>query len=204
MTDLPILFSGPMVRAILEGRKTQTRRIIKPNQKDFCDPLLSYAFGRKQYSWPNARKANGDLIWFEPPWQLGEKLWVRETWHTLQKWDDLPPRLIVNDIDKIDYFADGYPRNPLWAWGKNRTCIFMPRWASRITLIVADVQVQRLQDITEDDARAEGFKNVGAFADYWDHLTKTHQWYENPWVSVVEFRAVFENIDKIKTIRGAG
>lgn len=195
MTDKPILFSGPMVRAILEGRKTQTRRIIKPHPKDLCDPLISYAYGRKQYSWPTARKANGDLIWCEPPWQLGEKLWVRETWaHILDfSGQDLGVQALC---DRGFYRADENANDSeIRRWTPS---IHMPRWASRITLIVTNVGVQRLQDITESDAKAEGFKSVSKFAEYWDSLTgQTPYFHENPWVSVVEFKPVFENIDRI-------
>lgn len=196
MAEKPILFSGPMVQAILDGHKTQTRRIIKPNQKDLCDPLISYACGRKQYSWPNARKANGDLIWFEPPGQLGDRLWVRETWAHILDFSGQDPgvqALCDRGFYRADKNANG---SEIRRWTPS---IHMPRWASRITLIVTNVGVQRLQDITESDAKAEGFKNVGEFADYWNGLTKTHQWHENPWVSVIEFKPVFENIDRIRT-----
>lgn len=197
MTDRPILFSGPMVRAILEGRKTQTRRFLAPA----CDannmPFVSVHHGL----WKRGK--NGIKVFID----RGDRLWVRETWKPHSSWSTTRP----SEIPKSHIFfgADQKyaPSNTQW-----RPSISMPRWASRITLIVESASCEQLQDITDSDAHAEGFKNVGAFADYWNGLTKTHRWYKNPWVSVVEFKSVFENIDTIgtrieameQTTRGAG
>lgn len=191
MTDRPILFSGPMVRAILEGRKTQTRRFLAPA----CDannmPFVSVHHGL----WK--RGQNGIKVFMD----RGDRLWVRETWAHIYDFLGQDPGVQAR-CDGGFYRADENAKDDeIRRWTPS---IHMPRVASRITLIVKDIQAERLQDITEDDARAEGFKNVGAFADYWNSLTKTHQWHENPWVYVVKFRTVFENIDKIKTMRGAG
>lgn len=172
MTDRPILFSAPMVRALLDGRKTQTRRILNPQpfvngfhysaelgdilcHNDYLPPAaLLRRFGKG----PNSYVASDleDGAEGMSGYYVGDRLYVRETWRTLQKVDCLKPKLLMDDVDKIDYRADGYPRNPLWAWGKNRVAIHMPRWASRLTLTVTDVRVQRLQDCSEEDAIAEG------------------------------------------------
>lgn len=179
MTEHPIIFSAPMVRAILDGRKTMTRRLLKPQPQE--DIGL----------WLAERKP--------ARWTRGDRLWVRETWRTLQKWDDDPPRRLMADIDKIDYAADGFPRNPLWAWGRTRASLHMPRWASRITLLVTDVRVERLQDITRGDCMTEGcpFPNiaqetdpVGWFCELWTHLNGADAWERNDWVSVTKFERV--------------
>ncbi len=158
MADRPILFSAPMVRALLDGRKTQTRRIIKPQPSPdvscagvFSDGMFAWMSGEPEdvESW----MFHGD---FKTPIQNGDRLWVREAWRTLQKWDDLKPSHLADDASKVTFEADPENRNALWAFGKLRPSMFMPRWASRLTLIVTDVRVERLQDISEADALAEG------------------------------------------------
>mgnify|MGYP003520273679 FL=1 len=140
MKERPILFSSPMVRAILEGRKTQTRRVIKPQPKLFADPNSEY-FGQP---WMPI----GGLIqsaWRFPYGQPGDRLWVRATWAMNQ-----PPS---GAIYRSDGECDGGPWKP---------SIHMPRWASRITLEVTGVRVVRLKGITESEAEAEGM----SFTDY--------------------------------------
>ena len=179
MTEHSIIFSAPMVRAILDGRKTMTRRLLKPQPQE--DIGL----------WLAERKP--------ARWTRGDRLWVRETWRTLQKWDDDPPRRLMADIDKIDYAADGFPRNPLWAWGRTRASLHMPRWASRITLLVTDVRVERVRDIRDADAEQEGVEailvppdggstpHIEGFIRLWTHLHGHDAWDANPWVSVTKF-----------------
>jgi hypothetical protein len=142
MTDRPILFSAEMVRAILDGRKTQTRRAIKPvptfngggaifdggdGQEDFVEPYWVF---------PKTCKYG----------QPGDFLWVRETW------TQYPIELNPEPCDAW-YKATSNGPPPPFKW---RPSIHMPRWASRITLEVKGVRVERLQDISEDDAKAEG------------------------------------------------
>lgn len=193
MKARPILFSAPMVRAILEGRKTQTRRVVKPQPVDpFTGRDLSA--GARPDSLPHC-----------PYGQPGDHLWVRETWQ--------PER--HNQCERITYAADGgvafvddsdVPRNwrrPKAARTGNITPLYMPRWASRITLEVTGVRVERLQDITEEDARAEGVEaddigKVGLpcysarqnFERLWESINGAGSWAANPWVWVVEFRRV--------------
>jgi len=214
MKTKPILFSGPMVRAILEGRKTQTRRIIKPQ------PDKIYEDGRPYWN-------IGGIRWPKCPYgEAGDLLWVRENWHTLQKWDDIKPSLMANDIDKIDYQADGYKRNPFWAWGKIRPSIFMPRAFNRITLAVTNIRVERLQAISESDAQAEGvhkvkIKNwndvyiagnhppgmvdieqpnssdpIHTFMELWQSINGPDSWDTNPWLWVVDFEPHICNVDE--------
>lgn len=169
MTDRPILFSAPMVRALLEGRKTQTRRIVKvPGIMGGRFPVLppeeiielepgEFRRGIFHYASTDALSGPYDLRF-----AVRDRLWVRETWRPHYLGDG------VWDLD-ISYAADGSRHMILdgdfgegdWLWPKgadrgNVPSIHMPRWASRLTLTVTDVRVQRLQDITEDDAIAEG------------------------------------------------
>ena len=145
--ERPIIFSGPMIRAILEGRKTQTRRIVKPN----CLSKLS-PYGR-----------------------TGDRLWVRETWgHNPEG-----PGYVYRSDGDFDMKFHG----DRW-----RPSIHMPRWASRITLEVTGVRVERLQDINEEDALAEGVEH--AFRSLWESINGPGSWDANPWVWVVEFRRV--------------
>ncbi len=162
MSEKPILFSAPMVRAILDGRKTMTRRVIRPQ------PTLTQEFpGRDSvWRWKNAQYSECILCDVLPtlcPYGVaGDTLWVRETWaefideftspddHTIlyradnaAMWQPISMRANFNPLN--------HEHNPKW-----RPSIHMPRWASRITLKVLDVRVERVAVITEDDARAEG------------------------------------------------
>ena len=139
MADRPILFSAPMVRALLDGRKTQTRRALKEDAV-LCLVLL----GRDVLMASTNRK----LL----PCAPGDRLWVREAWRAWAEFDKLPPRSIPPGAD-VQYLAD----DPLSPWvSRYRHARFMPRWASRLTLTVTDVRVERLRDISEADAIAEG------------------------------------------------
>jgi hypothetical protein len=221
MRERPILFSAPMVRAILEGRKTQTRRIIKLNGQlpEFCGPRGCQSdptcWGWEDGEWGDwitLEKEEGQRLgWrdLNAANQAGDTLWVREGWRTLQKWNDLAPRHLPDDQDKIDYLADGGVRNPLWAWGKGRPSIHMPRWASRISLKVTGVTVERLQDISRQDAMAEGvqcstcdamgqsacsgrgcFASIQAFQDLWTSINGAASWEANPWVVAYSFERI--------------
>lgn len=210
MKERPILFSAPMVRALLAGTKTQTRRIVKP-QPDFdtaravighhvddsnaaYDPLFNsiglregQAFGFVQ---PNIGCPYG---------RPGDRLWVRETWAVHAIFDGRAPR----DIDApVTYAADG-PMPDLI--GKLRPGIHMPRWLSRITLEITGVRVERLQDISEADASAEGCPLAlhlrivrpdrddsarGWYRNLWEQINGAGSWDANPWVWALEFRRV--------------
>ncbi len=147
MTERPILFSGPMVRAILEGRKTQTRRVLKEQPSGDVlevlppDPLYPHHW--------QFRYENGGVD-VPVPNQVGDTLWVREAWRPI---GDAPLSECVGTDDiKFHATTDEFEAS-VFKW---RPSIHMPRWASRITLKVIDVRVQRLQDISEADAIAEG------------------------------------------------
>lgn len=196
MTDRPILFSGPMVRALMEGRKTQTRRVfVPPPPFDFFDDI-------------SVELAAGVIT---PKYAPGDRLWVREAWRTLHTSDCLAPRHLAEDPSKVTFEADSHRRNPLWAFGKLRPSMFMPRWASRLTLIVTDVRLQRLQDISDGDAVAEGCPGHNSgwlddcspreeFQDLWNGLNaKRAPWVSDPWVVAITFVPHLCNIDKTET-----
>ena len=179
MTERPILFSGPMVRAILEGRKTMTRRVIKLQPTGAADVQYRVAAavtmpvsGRQQVC---------------PYGRVGDHLWVRETWAP-HAWPPTGP--------SYQYAADDqYPAPERW-----RPSIHMPRAASRITLEVLNVRVERLHDISEEDAKAEGVTLKGtsrydgeardAFEALWCGINGAESWDANPWVWRISFRVV--------------
>lgn len=170
MTDIPILFSAPMVQALLAGRKTQTRRLLNPQPiEPITPPLISFNHGRAEYSLgPKDRKASGDLLFRRLP-IFGDRLWVKETWNTFWLSQDLEESWPTAHIPKtdpreqnegrnhvvLDYATAGLPGTDAGK-GPWRPSIFMPRWASRLTLFVTDMRIQRLHDISEADALAEG------------------------------------------------
>ncbi|MGN7869350.1 hypothetical protein [Paracoccus sp. 22332] len=212
MGDKPILFSGPMVRAILEGRKTQTRRVLKP-VKGLTLGDLQDEGEREGNTIHCARHQVQD-----PSFARGDRLWVREAWRAGRGYDGASIRDIA-PWSRIWWEADEANVNA----GKLRPSIHMPRWASRLTLTVTDVRVQRLQDISEDDAVAEGAPvaahqyTPGArmcetdkswrtvtprlwFHELWDRLNakRGFGWDANPWVCAVTFTAYQRNIDQME------
>ena len=203
MTDRPILFSAPMVRALLDGRKTQTRRMIKA-RGDCC--LFDGSWSDCYVLDPGNAEWRARSIRFA----VGDRLWVKETWRAHRAYDQYRPGLIGTE-SRIWYEADG--RDNCDQHGKGRPSIFMPRWASRLTLVVTDVRVERLRTISEEDAQAEGVDRLvmddsGAFyagfpegtyrcgfAGIWTHINGAEAWEANPWVVAVSFDVIKENID---------
>lgn len=165
--ERPILFSSEMVKAILAGRKTQTRRIFKGLTPPDCIGNHSCVVedGAAKFHL-NERLAMHEGEWTKCPYGYpGDRLWVRETWRPVGPWE------CRDDKATVQYRADGeYRRRTGWpsefrikttdGADKWRPSIFMPRWASRITLEITDVRVERLQDISEADAIAEGVEPV--------------------------------------------
>lgn len=202
MKERPILFSGPMIRALLAGTKTQTRRAVKPRQ---CPDI-----GCELAAGEIAGEIGKTLYRLSPYGAPGDRLWVRETWARDSEDGALFYRADVgtgNEADdwqhNIDVGASGY------RW---RPSIHMPRAASRITLEITGVRVERLLDISQKDCIAEGIESVdaGVWRDYgfpepcvdgfatprksylslWEQINGPGSWYANPWVWVVEFRRV--------------
>ena len=178
MKERPILFSAPMVRAILSGSKSQTRRIVKARDLEWMDVHQ----GLREPD--NAERC--------PHGKPGDRLWVRETWH------DASSSLHSCAL----YRADGIDLH----WGKWTPSIHMPRWASRITLEVTGVRVETLQDIDLADALAEGISDTGAlildsagneqggpiaeYAVLWEQINGPGSWAANPWVWCISFSRV--------------
>lgn len=204
MKERPILFSGPMVQAILEGRKTQTRRIIK-NQNLVGAP--SHGFNAYEVEDIDGHRfwgfSSDDEDWECPFGQPGDRLWVRETWAHDGAIDDV--RAGIEDIMGPSiclgpYYGADYQEDIGLRW---KPSIHMPRWASRITLEIVSVRVERLQEISEEDAIAEGVNLGGSsmghkftakehFEGLWQSIyTKEGQtWNDHPWVWVVEFKRI--------------
>lgn len=201
MKERPILISAPMVRAILEGRKTQTRRVVRARNQDALRvspyPRPPWTDGRPFYGWDG----NVGHPLFCPYGAPDDRLWVREAWAAPHENDHLPPRLIPQDA-RIHYAATEDRGGLLW-----RPSIHMPRWASRITLEITDVRLQRLQDISWADAMDEGTMDWVseqdtpmrhlpaedariAYKAMWGATRGRGSWDANPWVWALTFRRI--------------
>ncbi len=198
--ERPILFSAPMVRAILEGRKTVTRRAVKIQPRTKGD-IGSYGQGQPFIRHPDPTKRNPECPYGRP----GDRLWVREAWAADAQLDGIAPR-DLSQGEPIMYPADGSVRQTgcaMISQGRGRPSIHMPRWASRILLEITAVRVERLQDISEDQAEAEGMNFLRHIPDadetltaaqlfecLWSSINGDESWTGNPWVWVVEFKRV--------------
>lgn len=189
MKDRPILFSGPMVRALLEGRKTQTRRVVKSQpQESFTEDYNPDGTVRQRVSygwswWPSADQTSlvccsGEMLARCPYGVPGDRLWVKHQ-HWRKRGTDSVPERVWDEWSQVlrsrDYAGDLEDRHATqWDVAEvgdfaRKPSIYMPRWASRITLEVVGVRVERVEDITEADAMAEGAeRNVveGSEADW--------------------------------------
>ena len=205
--ERPIIFNSEMVRAILDGRKTMTRRPLEPQPS--CAKVELYSTShwmrvprqhKKRRIWVPTSNS-GKVGIFERPYYVcphgdeGDRWWVRETFNTY--------RPFTGDIDYdlnnviVNYYAsDNEKYRDRVEW---RPSIHMPRWASRITLEITNVKVERLQEITEEDTRAEGIINplgclaLNIFPAYLYSLyakKSEYQWNNNPWVWVIEFKKI--------------
>ena len=157
--ERPILFSAPMIRALLDGTKTQTRRAVKRQFANDAEPAEmgktnehGHQLSGHSGMWWDDCEGNPETAARCPYGQSGDRLVVREAWRTIVEADALPPR-DLSPSHRIWYEAD-QPHQP--GFGRYRPGMFMPQWASRITLEVTEVRVERLQDISEADAIAEG------------------------------------------------
>lgn len=210
MKERPILFQGAMVRALLDGSKTQTRRIVKsqppegePIQSGLYHPTRTHRDG-EQYPGDEvcgAYTQDGEWALPCPYGQPGDRLWVRETFTAM-------PRKAAA-LYRADHLFEHMPKGDLgrdWNWTPS---IFMPRWASRILLEIVSVRVERLNDISEADAVAEGLTStaddaawhveheqhravnpVDSYASLWESINGAGSWDANPWVWCIEFKRV--------------
>lgn len=255
MKERPILMSAPMVRAIIAGRKTQTRRLVKPQPSESFLPYVGH-YQRTLVDRKEGEQFPDPVVRFgafdekeDYPCPYGkpcDRLWVRETWadvHPLQVAEGRyskegragipgPPSVEYRTIYAADgdyppiWYSDGhpfrtltcpgdferelYPKGTGWGWWPS---IHMPRWASRITLEVVSVRVERLQEISEADAIAEGVdafadgcgftiplpngklgawqrNPVDAYRNLWESINGSGSWAANPWVWVIEFKPI--------------
>ena len=193
MKEKPILFSGPMIRAILANTKTQTRRIFKPDRMtwDANGRYTTYAMRGGELSTTGSGPFKpSSWLHYCPYGQPGDRLWVRESFARV------PTACGSEDIVFAADYQDGSDR----AAGVRYTpSIHMPRAVSRITLEITGVRVERLQDISRGDAMAEGcpFPNMAQgpdprdwYAELWGAINGPDSWAENPWAWVVEFKAI--------------
>lgn len=201
MNERPILFNGEMVNAILEGQKTQTRRIVKPQPDGFIhwNPIIIGGYG----GWCDEHGRPTPC----PQGQPGNRLWVRENGWQPKEPTDRELRDGADTWPKYAYDADGVSefeaeQYKAWNW-KRRPSIHMPRWASRITLEITNVRVDRLQDISQSNAQAEGWNPLAEdgrnpapydprswYRMLWESINGKGSWNSNPWVWVIEFNRV--------------
>lgn len=222
MTDRPIIFSAPMIRALLDGRKTHTRLVLKPQP----DPPpgfdgwagFSALCPHRHYEMRGYDPERGPLMRHRPlPYWNGDRLWVRESFsHTgAGLWDICAGRLAGYGKGNPVYRADGGD-GPWWP------SIHMPREFSRLTLIVGSIKIERLQSISEEDARREGIFDRHACGDdptsaawtwssdgwryetpreafkaLWGSINGNDAWEQNPWVVAICFRTIKANIDAL-------
>lgn len=211
MKERPIIFSALMVRAILEGRKTQTRRVVKPvrgfERHNICKPNMAAD--------PWAVWWHGDVtdrvgcLQECPFGKPGDTLWVRENWWKIPEPSLKQLRDGADTWPKVAYNADENDitreQNREMGW-RLKPSIHMPRLASRITLEIKDVRVERLIDISESDAQSEGapdtfsrekcpgfiddMRYTATFSSLWDAIHGDGAWSLNPWVWVIKFSPV--------------
>jgi hypothetical protein len=213
MTDKPIIFSAPMVRALLDGRKTQTRRLLK-EQRHVATPAL--IGGRWQWH-GHSGAVLGDV---RVPYAPGDRLYVREAWRVRVSHDGVKGAELPDTAQRPIWFEadrDGQEFCKRTDFGRLRQGRFMPRWASRITLTVTEVRVQRLQEIKFQDVLAEGIEATDiharrklrcvedgidcgsvcrdSFRELWNSLHGPDAWDANPWVVAVSFTVEQRNIE---------
>lgn len=215
----PILFSGPMIQAIREGRKTQTRRTMKQqperhgDRMRWCPPGAKYDAAIDMWApsceWnpavPVMETGAVSIAQYCPYGKPGGRLWCRESHRFPAGLDGTSAAGIATSAliagyarpwAPVLYTADGATRDADHlgdfggAWGKARPSIHMPRWASRILLEITDVRVERLQAISEADAIAEGVASVADFGEAWSRMYGLESMYSDPWLWAVSFRVL--------------
>lgn len=217
MKERPILFSAPMVLAILEGRKTQTRRITRRQPFEDCGEIVCSNYhptiidrhgeeapGDETYG---AYSLCGDWACKSPYGKPGDRLWVKETWQETDMPDGTPiiayragGYQFIGAKESGEHFLIGTDesRNKEYVAHKWKPSIFMPKWASRVQLEITGVRLERLQKLTRGDAMNEGcpFPNINRldplewYRTLWGEINGAESWAANPWVWVIDFRRV--------------
>jgi len=208
-----LLFTGQTVRALLAGKKTQTRRLVKPQparkQLHEWKGKVIYdgehgVWGWKNHLWWDAMAdcygmdtVSAELLPFSP-WSVGDRVWVRETWYCDHAFAETKGTAEqISEWREMMYYRADVPGGRFadadsWGeWGGGwKPSIHMPRWASRIDLEITGVRVERLNKISVADAVAEGTDGVPAYKELWEGLEGVGSWDTNPWVWVLDFRRV--------------
>jgi hypothetical protein len=210
MKERPIIMSVEMVEAILTGTKTQTRRICNPQPTSSHTAQGYYPGG----SVTTLALKDGKFTVACKFGIVGDRLYVRECWRVHRDYDRLSPRLVVTAMGGDTAHCIDYRSTPSIRdfWGKWRPAIFLPKSFARITLEILKVRVERVQDISEEDAKAEGCNKADESEEFltaedyrvgyttpqyyscgykllWDSLHGRGAWDKNPWVWVIEFKA---------------
>lgn len=211
----PIPFSGPMVRAILDGRKTQTRRAVKPQPPSYIDDLHGNDLrGRAPYTLEDNETGNilgqgfqddNDVFYKCPYGVPGDRLWIKTGYTTRYHPDREITHWSVDGVGFIPTHGHALSKSGKPKRDGRHPGMFMPFWLSQELwlpeLEIVKIRVERLQDISEKGAKAEGAQcagvpasltNRGAFAKLWETINGPGSWGENPWVWVIEFRKVSE------------
>jgi hypothetical protein len=203
MKERPILFSAPMVRALLDGTKTQTRRAMRVQPGDETTVTVEH-FNQTVIDRHGDEQPGPEIFgaWWDdgesglrcPYGAPGDRLWVREAFSGEHDYDNghagvpWPPSAWFT-TDPIWYWADGNPEHGDWT--KPRPSIHMPRWASRINLEVTDVRAERLWDIRDADVQAEGCQGTKlTYAKLWESINGKGSWDANPWCWAVSFKVL--------------
>jgi hypothetical protein len=211
MKETPIIMQAESVRAILAGTKTQTRRVINVRSQ-----LIEERDDGTLWPW-RENFDTGQDHWYPCPYgRPGDLLYVKEAWQAWKEFDALPPSEIPRHaLERVNYLEDGNK----WD-ARYRHARFMPRWASRIDLELLSVRVERLQDISEEDAIAEGIFStcigdrrywqdyrlsddeaecspmltspIESYRSLWEKINGPGSWHENPFVWRLEFRRVYD------------
>jgi len=185
MKERPIIFSTESVRAILEGRKTQTRRVMNPQPDIPSDYKFKHGYDDGgayfEHIFPTSTIKYYGIPFRCPFGAPGDRLWVREKWCYLEESDTKWYRADISDDEMWAY--DGFE------W---KSPMFMPRKFSRLTLEIVNVSCERIKSISAGDCLAEGYESIGKYIDEWDRLNakRGFSWDINPWVWVIEFKRI--------------
>ena len=196
-----ILFKPDMIQAVVEGRKTQTRRVIKPQPESKMTLARVLAGGRAVFDVDRGY----DVKYFNPRYQVGETVYIKEAWRVLKEFDHLPPRDIPVDTPAI-YPYGGDPEDDIRipdCYGRLRSPLHLPEGIARHFIKIFHVRAERLQEIGQMDISREGIilqklkpdedyyyhiqLNRNAFAELWNSINPKYPWESNPWVFLYEF-----------------